>query len=101
MLPHDHAMFSWYDTACCSNNDCRAFDESVVTEHADGSVVVRHIDPFFGEMDIVFDAKKFHRRPNGAPPDPYWQFCFQVFQDSDTLEPVVRTYCMYKPDTSM
>jgi hypothetical protein len=89
--------FSVFDKECWSATN------EVVIEMEDGSVVLRHIDRVFNEINIVFDVDLRALRPALVPADDRWYFCFDVFAMPDEFgiyEPKVQTYFVIPPDMS-
>jgi hypothetical protein len=85
------------------DKECWSATNEVVIEMEDGSVVLRHTDRVFDELNIVFGVDLRAVRPALVPADQRWYFCFDVFAMPDEFgiyEPKVRTYMVIPPDMS-
>jgi hypothetical protein len=85
------------------DNGCWSATNEVLIEVEDGSVVLRHIDRVFNELNTIFDVDLRALRPALVPADDRWYFCFDVFVMPDEFgiyEPKVRTYMVIPQDMS-
>jgi hypothetical protein len=85
------------------DKECWSATNEVVVEFEDGTIMLRHIDRFFNEVNIVFGSDQRVVRPPVLVPDGRWYFCFEVFatpNDFGIYEPVVKTHLVIPPDMS-